>query len=100
MNLVVQYWFYFLARFKIFKHYNSELSYTNNVYLKRYFLLIFKVLLRQDCYAKAYRVWKMALISDKSYTFKQHMLLLLSLLSYFIFKKGDIFLTKVNRWDI
>jgi glycosyltransferase involved in cell wall biosynthesis len=95
-----QLWYYFIARFKVFNNYKVELSENNVSYLKRYFLLIYKLLLRKSSFIKAFKVWKKALLSDTSFTTRQHALLILSFISFMLFKKGDIFLSKVNRWNI
>ncbi len=92
-------WYYFLARYKIYTHFNSKLSIENISYLKRYFLMIYKMLLRQYDFKKAYKVWLMALFPDKDYTIKQQILLIVSFFSFLIFRKGDVFLVKVDRWD-
>jgi glycosyltransferase involved in cell wall biosynthesis len=93
-------WDYFLARYNFYQHYKNKLSAENSLYLERYFLMLYKMLIRQHEFKKAYKLWKMAIVTDKSYTYKQQIQLLFSLLSYSVFKKGDIFLTKVNRWHI
>ena len=95
-----QLWYYFLARYKIYNYLYEKLSKENKIYLKQYFLLVYKLFLRQSAFKESFKVWKMVLISDRSFTVKQHFFLIASFFSFYLFKKGDFFLTKVNRWDI
>lgn len=94
-----QTWNYFLARLKIYHHFKNRLTLDNTVYLKRYFLLSYKILVRNKAFIKAFRVWKLALYPDRYYHFNQHIRLLMALVSFKLFGKGDLFLTKVDRWD-
>ncbi|MDU8885478.1 glycosyltransferase family 2 protein [Yeosuana sp. MJ-SS3] len=92
-----QLWYYFLARYKIYVKFKDSLSFENIEYLKCYFLNSFKLLLRYKQYNKSYNVWKMALITDKTYTIKQHFYFILSMLSFVMFRKGDKFINKLER---
>lgn len=91
---------YYKARLKIYKLYKTKLSGNAIIYLERYFLLSFKRLLRIGSISGAFHVWYTSLLKDKNIRFTSHILLLLSIVSYGIFNKGDVFLTKVNRWDL
>lgn len=92
-------WHYFLARYKIYKRFKTKLTQESAFFLRRYFLLSFKQFLRQLEYKRALNIWKMVMLSDKTYSIKQHFFLGLSFFSFLIFGKGDIFLTKVHLWS-
>lgn len=94
------YYNYYLARLKIYRSFKSGISQSSIRYLQNYFLMIYKLLLRQKAYSFAFKVWKMSLIRDSSYTLRQHCLLVIAFVSYALTGKGDVFLTKVHRWDL
>lgn len=95
-----QNWYYYLARYKIYNLYKAELSPECTNYFKRYFLLMFKLLLRQKAIEYAFKVWRMSLVVDRGYSIKQHTNMILALISFALFGKGDRFLTKVHRWNL
>lgn len=89
-------WNYFLARHKIYKRFKGKLSPMVNNYLRYFFIKYFKEFLRSNHYKAAFFVWKKCFVFKKTLSVKNHFLMLLSFLSFLIFKKGDVFLTKVK----
>lgn len=91
---------YYLARLKIYNTFKERLDIESKIYLERYFLMMFKILLRQKASLKAISVWRKSLLLDKSFSLKDHINLLMSIITYRTFGKGDIFLSKVNKWEV
>ncbi|MFC4721188.1 glycosyltransferase family 2 protein [Geojedonia litorea] len=89
-------WNYYLTRDKIYTLYKSELSMKSQKYLRKFFITSFKLFLRNKKIPYAYKIWRKNICFDFNYSLKSHFYILMSLLSFLMFKKGEYFLTKVK----
>lgn len=89
-------WHYFLARYKIYKRFNSKLSSKSIHFLQRYFLNTYKEALRNSQMILGWRILKEYIFHANQLSMISRLRLSLGYLSFRIFKRGDILISYVN----
>lgn len=93
-----QRWNYFVARYKINRDCKDSFSLRIKNYFSYFFLKTYKEFLRSGHYSDACFVWRKCLLGDHKLSLKDQFLLGLSWMTFFLFKKGDVFLSKVSSF--
>ncbi|NND51903.1 MAG: glycosyltransferase family 2 protein [Flavobacteriaceae bacterium] len=94
-----QKWNYFKARYNIFNKYKRQFSDELKDFTHYLFLNSYKDFLRSGNYRHACYVWRKCLIGDQKTSVTDHLRLGISWMTFFLFKKGDVFLAKVSSFN-
>jgi len=87
---------YFLARNKLYTNEKIILDKQSLSYLKNYLINNFKNLVRLKKFNKSIKFFILFILPDKKISLKGKYFSIISILSYSIFNKGDVFLSKIN----
>jgi glycosyltransferase involved in cell wall biosynthesis len=86
---------YFVARNKVYSNKTILLSESTSIYLEGMMLFYFKSMIRNDFMKEAFLAFKLFILNNKNMSLKAKFASLTSILSFTLFKKGEVFLKKV-----
>jgi len=95
-NYRLKLWNYFLARYKVYSNKSLLLNEDIIRFLENFMLFYFKEMIRKGFMNEAFLAFKIYVIKTSSLSLKTKFLAFLSIISFTIFKRGDLFLKRIS----